>query len=92
MQHVHKQNTDVLVETYGPALRGRQSPLPADARDQPKLDIRSLITRVLTRPVRMIYSEWIVLFSCIYLSLTYSVFYLFFEAYPIIFRGKLVPS
>lgn len=35
----------------------------------------------------MIYSESIVLFSCVYLSLTYSIFYLFFEAYPIIFQG-----
>ncbi|EKG14429.1 Major facilitator superfamily [Macrophomina phaseolina MS6] len=48
---------------------------------------RQLITRVLTRPLRMIYSESIVLFSCIYLSLIYSIFYLFFEAYPIVFQG-----
>lgn len=48
---------------------------------------QDVVTRVLTRPIRMIFSESIVLFTCLYLSLAYSIFYLFFEAYPIVFQG-----
>lgn len=45
-----------------------------------------LFTKVLARPIKMFLTESIVLFSCIYLSLIYAIFYLFFEAYPIIFE------
>lgn len=52
-----------------------------------KKGARQLITVTLTRPVRMILFEAIVLFTCVYLSIAYAVFYLFFEAYPLIFQG-----
>lgn len=41
---------------------------------------------VLTRPLRMIISEPIVTTSCAYLSLVYSIFYMSFQAFPIIFQ------
>lgn len=52
-----------------------------------KKGARQMITITLTRPVRMILFEAIVLFTCIYTSIAYAIFYLFFEAYPLIFQG-----
>ncbi|KAI9814186.1 MAG: hypothetical protein M1827_003352 [Pycnora praestabilis] len=85
-----------LPETYGPillkkrAMRMRKesgnvnifAPIELE-----KKGWKQMMTITLTRPLRMIYSEAIVLFSCLYLTLAYAIFYLFFEAYPIIFQG-----
>ncbi len=46
-----------------------------------------MATVTLTRPLRMLFSELIVLATCLYLSFAYSIFYMYFEAYPIIFEG-----
>ena len=46
-----------------------------------------MMTVTLMRPVHMIIYEAIVLFTCLYLSVAYAIFYLFFEAYPIIYQG-----
>ncbi|KAF2396390.1 MFS general substrate transporter [Trichodelitschia bisporula] len=48
-------------------------------------DMAHIITVVLTRPVRMFLFEAIVLFSCLYLAFAYGIFYMFFQAFPIIF-------
>ncbi|KAJ5604111.1 major facilitator superfamily domain-containing protein, partial [Penicillium hordei] len=79
-----------LPETFRPVLLRKHNEIHNIISADVNLaapSLRELVTRVLTRPIRMIYSESIVLFSCVYLSLTYSIFYLFFEAYPIIFKG-----
>ncbi|KAE8310214.1 major facilitator superfamily domain-containing protein [Aspergillus transmontanensis] len=79
-----------LPETFRPVLLQKHNKIHNITSDDANLatsGLRNLVTRVLTRPIRMIYTESIVLFSCIYLSLTYSIFDLFFEAYPIIFQG-----
>ncbi|MDI1487744.1 MAG: hypothetical protein OHK93_007016 [Ramalina farinacea] len=52
-----------------------------------KKGAKQMITVTLMRPLNMIAFEAIVLFSCLYTSLAYAIFYLFFEAYPIIFQG-----
>lgn len=52
-----------------------------------KKGARQMITVTLMRPLHMIAFEAIVLFTCLYLSLAYAIFYLFFEAYPLIFEG-----
>lgn len=52
-----------------------------------KKGVKQLMTVTLTRPLRMIAFEAIVLFTCLYLSLVYGIFFLFFEAYPIVFQG-----
>ena len=46
-----------------------------------------MITVTLMRPLNMIIHEALVLFTCLYLALAYAIFYLFFEAYPLIFQG-----
>lgn len=46
----------------------------------------TVITRVLTRPIRMLISELIVTSTCMYLALCYAIFYMSFQAFPIIFQ------
>ncbi|CAK3860988.1 Polyamine transporter 3 [Lecanosticta acicola] len=86
-----------LPETYGPVLlRRRAERLRAASGDvrvvapvemEEKQSWAEFCTVVLTRPVRMFLFEWIVLFSCLYLSVAYAIFYIYFQAYPIIFQG-----
>jgi hypothetical protein len=40
-----------------------------------------MATVTLTRPLRMLFFELIVLATCLYLSLIYGIFYMYFEAY-----------
>jgi hypothetical protein len=51
-----------------------------------KKSAKELATVVLTRPIRMIIFEPIVNTSCAYLALCYGIFYMTFEAFPIIFQ------
>lgn len=46
----------------------------------------SLMFLVLTRPIRIL-AEPLVAFTDLFLSYQYIIFFLYFEAYPIIFRG-----
>ncbi|KAL2429125.1 Polyamine transporter 3 [Exophiala dermatitidis] len=48
---------------------------------------KQLITTSLSRPLRMLCFEPLVYLNCLYIALLYAFFYLFFEAYPIIFQG-----
>ena len=52
-----------------------------------KTDFSHIVTVVLTRPLRMICFEPLVLFTCLYLSYAYAIFYIYFQSYPIIFMG-----
>ncbi|KAF2876078.1 major facilitator superfamily protein [Massariosphaeria phaeospora] len=45
------------------------------------------VTVILARPLRMLFTEPIVLFSCLYLAFATGIFFLYFEAYPLIFQG-----
>lgn len=85
-----------LPETYLPILLHRKAErLRQETGNQELVAVSELeekglghmVTVVLTRPFRMIIYESIILFSCLYLSLAYAVFYLYFQAYPIIFQG-----
>ncbi|KAI1761213.1 major facilitator superfamily protein [Hypoxylon sp. FL1150] len=84
----------LLPETFGPVLRRRQAKgsenmAQTDAMASTELTRENwhhLFTRILARPIKMFCTESIVLFSCLYLALIYAIFYLFFEAYPIIFE------
>ncbi|EPE05309.1 major facilitator superfamily transporter [Ophiostoma piceae UAMH 11346] len=85
-----------LPETYGPILlRNRAIRMrKADPKlnivaphELEKKDLRELMTVVLTRPLRMILFEMIVTSVCAYLALVYAIFYMTFQAYPLIFEG-----
>ncbi|KAJ5539015.1 hypothetical protein N7513_007347 [Penicillium frequentans] len=85
----------LMPETYGPvvlkqrAMKLRKdtgnlnivSPLEVESRD-----IRQMFLITISRPFRMILHESIVSLTSLYLALAYAIFYLYFEAYPIIFQ------
>lgn len=84
-----------LPETYGPILLSRRaqrlrkrdpSSRAIAPRDLEETDIRQLLTVVLTRPLRMFLFEPIVTTTCTYLALVYAIFYMSFQAFPIIFQ------
>ncbi len=85
-----------LPETYGPTIlksRARRmrkksgNPNVFAPIERTKKGAKQMISVTLMRPLHMIAFEAIVLFTCIYLSIAYAIFYLFFEAYPLIFQG-----
>ena len=85
-----------LPETYGPIiLKKRAKRMRAKSTNSnvfaaielEKKGARQMMTVTLMRPIHMIVYEAIVMFTCLYLSIAYAIFYLFFEAYPIIFEG-----
>lgn len=86
----------IMPETYGPALlsskakRLRQETGDPDIiakTDLQKKTLRHVLTVVMTRPFRMLFQEVIVMCVSAYCALAYGIFYLYFEAYPIIFQG-----
>ncbi|TVY75818.1 MFS transporter prlG, partial [Lachnellula suecica] len=86
----------VLPETYGPILLAKHAAKQRNSQNNSnifapieleKKGWKQMATVTLTRPLRMICFELIVLASCLYLSLAYGIFYMYFTAYPIIFQG-----
>ncbi|KAK5997266.1 Polyamine transporter 3 [Cladobotryum mycophilum] len=87
-----------IPETYAPILLAKRArklrkldPV-ANAkviapRELEATDMSQLLTVVLTRPVRMLFFEPIVAATCTYLAFCYAIFYMSFEAFPIIFSG-----
>jgi hypothetical protein len=85
-----------LQETYGPMLLAQRAAALRKSTGNPnifapfeleKKGFKQLATVTLTRPLRMICFELIVSATCVYVSVAYGIFYMFFEAYPIIFNG-----
>ena len=85
----------LMPETYVPVIiQKRQAKASSSSasqeKDIPKKDTGTIVremSQVFTRPFLMAAREPLVLFTSLYLALIYSVFYLFFQAYPIIFQG-----
>ena len=85
-----------LPETYGPTILKKRAKRMRKETGNPnifapieldKKGAKQMATVTLMRPLHMIAFEAIVLFTCLYLSIAYAIFYLFFEAYPLIFEG-----
>jgi multidrug resistance protein len=62
--------------------------LSGPARAGPDGGVRHVLTVVLMRPLRMLATEPLVLFSCMYLSFAYSIFYMFLPAFPMVFQTE----
>ncbi|KAI1809951.1 major facilitator superfamily transporter [Poronia punctata] len=84
-----------LPETYAPVLLTRRAEKMRKADPTAQVyaafeledkHIKQVVTRVLTRPVRMLLTELIVTATCLYLALVYAIFYVSFGAFPIIFQ------
>lgn len=86
----------LMPETYAPILLSKRAArlrketgnqnIIAES-DLQRKTFRYVMTTVMTRPFRMLFRELIVSTTCVYLALCYGIFYLYFEAYPIIFQG-----
>ena len=50
-----------------------------------KLDPRSIVTKQLARPLRMLFTEPMVICICLYASFVYALLYLTLEVFPIVF-------
>ncbi|KAE8160719.1 major facilitator superfamily domain-containing protein [Aspergillus tamarii] len=86
----------LMPETYAPIILKQRakrlrketgnsnivSPLDLDSRD-----FKQTLAISLARPLRMLFYEPITSCSCLYLALTYAIFYLYFQAYPLVFQG-----
>ncbi|EMF16678.1 major facilitator superfamily [Sphaerulina musiva SO2202] len=84
-----------LEETYAPALLVSKA---ADLRRRTKnwgihakqeeieIDLRELIEKNLSRPMRMLFTEPIVFLLSIYMAFIYGLLYLFLTFYPIVFQ------
>lgn len=46
------------------------------------------ISHIFLRPFKMIVTEPILLFASLFMGFTYALFYLYFQAYPLIFQGR----
>lgn len=84
-----------LEETYPPAILVNKA---ADLRRRTKnwgihakqeeieIDLRELLEKNLSRPMRMLFTEPIVLLISIYMAFIYGLLYLFLTFYPIVFQ------
>lgn len=85
-----------LEETYPPViliskaseLRRRTKNWGIHAKQEEiEVDFRELITKNFSRPMRLLFTEPIILLLSIYMSFIYGILYLFLTAYPIVFVG-----
>ncbi|KAI9771368.1 MAG: hypothetical protein M1840_002338 [Geoglossum simile] len=88
-------NLFFLKETYPPVilvekaaeLRRRTKNWGIHAKQEEiEVDFRELVTKNFSRPIRLLFTEPIVLFISIYMAFIYGLLYLFLTAYPIVFQ------
>ena len=85
-----------LEETYPPViliqkaseLRRRTKNWGIHAKQEEiEVDFRELVSKNFSRPMRLLFTEPIILFLSIYMSFIYGLLYLFLTAYPLVFIG-----
>ncbi|KAH7384002.1 major facilitator superfamily domain-containing protein [Pyrenochaeta sp. MPI-SDFR-AT-0127] len=85
-----------MEETYPPVvlinkaseLRRRTKNWGIHAKQEEiEVDFKELIVRNVSRPMRILFTEPIVLLITIYMSFIYGLLYLFLTAYPLVFEG-----
>lgn len=89
-------NLVFLRETYPPTiLVGKAAELRRRTlnwgihakQEEIEIDIRELITKNFSRPMRLLFGEPIVTLLSIYMAFIYGLLYLFLTAYPFVFQG-----
>lgn len=56
-------------------------------QEEIEIDFNELLQKNFSRPLRMLFTERIVLFLSIYMAFIYGLLYLFLTAYPLVFQG-----
>ncbi|RMD41440.1 hypothetical protein DV735_g3701, partial [Chaetothyriales sp. CBS 134920] len=83
-------------ETYAPVilvskaaeLRRRTKNWGIHAKQEEiEIDLKELVSKNFSRPIRLLISEPIILLVTIYMSFIYSLLYVFLTAYPLVFQG-----
>ena len=89
-------NVVFLKESYAPVvlvskaaeLRRRTKNWGIHAKqEEVEVDLRELVTKNFSRPIRLLISEPIILLVTIYMSFIYGLLYCFLTAYPLVFQG-----
>ena len=89
-------NVLFLQESYAPVvlvskaseLRRRTKNWGIHAKqEEVEVDLRELVTKNFSRPIRLLISEPIILLITIYMSFIYGLLYCFLTAYPLVFSG-----
>ena len=57
-------------------------------QEEIEVDVRELLTKNVSRPIRILFTEPIVLLITIYMSFIYGLLYLFLTAYALVFQGE----
>lgn len=89
-------DADPVAETFRALLLERKAKKMQKADPERKYVVlgrphrtwQQTLSITLGRPLRMIFTEPLVIFSCLYLAFLNGVYYLSFESYPIIYQGK----
>lgn len=77
----------VILVTKAAELRRRTKNWGIHAKQEEiEIDFRELVTKNFSRPLRLLFTEPIVLLLSIYMSFIYGLLYLFLTAYPIVFQ------
>ncbi|KAL2149452.1 hypothetical protein VTH82DRAFT_8103 [Thermothelomyces myriococcoides] len=85
-----------LRETYAPViLIGKAAELRRRTlnwgihakQEEIEVDLRELITKNFSRPMRLLFTEPIVTLLSVYMAFIYGLLYLFLTAYPLVFQG-----
>ncbi|KAH6976777.1 major facilitator superfamily domain-containing protein [Ilyonectria destructans] len=90
-----------LPETFGPVILARRArairkavqetgqgnPETYAAIELDTKDWNNLVGLILVRPLHMLFTELIVASSSVYMALAYSVYFMYFQTYPIVFKG-----
>ena len=86
-----------LPEVYGPFLLGKKAKELRQKtgneklwhpHERIKLDVRSIVTKQLARPILMLTTEPMVACICFYASFVFAILYLTLEAFPIVFQEE----
>jgi MFS transporter, DHA1 family, multidrug resistance protein len=56
-------------------------------QEEVEVDLRELVTKNFSRPIRLLFTEPVILLITIYMSFIYGLLYLFLTAYPLVFQG-----
>lgn len=56
-------------------------------QEEIEVDLRELVEKNFSRPMRLLFQEPIILLLSIYMSFIYGILYLFLTAYPLVFQG-----
>lgn len=88
-----------LPETFAPVLRNNAAKKSLKARRKSsqyevdeQIQLKPFdVRKIFLRPMHLLFTEPILMSTSAYLTLAYAVFYLMFQAYPVVFQGEASP-